>query len=151
MGQIILQEHLSDYKYRYRNKKIAAVCGCFDIFHIGHLEHLISAKNLCDILFVGVNTAESVILNKNKSPVFDDSQRIRIIKAIECVDYVFLFNEKTFDYSLSLLRPSIFVRGPYENDNIVPEKYTVEKFGIKVINPCEKKLASSSMLRKFIK
>ena len=70
--------------------------GTFDVFHVGHLRILERAKALGDYLVVGVSTDELNISKKSRAPVFDQEQRIEIIKALKCVDEVF------FEESLSL-------------------------------------------------
>jgi len=70
--------------------------GTFDVFHVGHLRILERAKALGNYLVVGVSTDELNISKKGRAPVFDQEQRIEIIKALKCVDDVF------FEESLSL-------------------------------------------------
>ena len=70
--------------------------GTFDVFHVGHLRILERAKALGDYLVVGVSTDELNISKKGRAPVFDQEQRVEIIKALKCVDEVF------FEESLSL-------------------------------------------------
>jgi len=58
-----------------------------DLLHIGHVLHLENAKSLGDKLIVGVLTDEAVMEKKPK-PVLSFSERIRLIKALKCVDAV---------------------------------------------------------------
>ena len=44
----------------YSNKKIVVGCGCFEVFHIGHLEYLEGAKEQGDLLVIGVNSDEYI-------------------------------------------------------------------------------------------
>ena len=62
--------------------------GVYDLFHIGHLNLLRSAKSLCDKLIVGVSTDELVQKNKNKLPVIPFNERREIIQNIKYVDAV---------------------------------------------------------------
>ena len=59
--------------------------GCFDLFHVGHLRYLQSAKALGDFLVVGVNTDEWVN-TYGKKPIVPFEQRIEIVGALRCVD-----------------------------------------------------------------
>lgn len=70
--------------------------GTFDVFHVGHLRILERAKALGNYLVVGVSTDELNISKKGRAPVFDQEQRVEIIKALKCVDEVF------FEESLAL-------------------------------------------------
>ncbi len=68
--------------------KIGYTTGVYDLFHIGHLNILKRAKDLCDYLIVGVSTDELVESYKNKIPVIPFAERIAIVEAIRYVDKV---------------------------------------------------------------
>ncbi len=68
--------------------KIGYTTGVFDMFHIGHLNILKHAKELCDYLIVGVSTDDVVEAYKNKKPIIPFEQRRAIVEAIKYVDKV---------------------------------------------------------------
>lgn len=68
--------------------KIGYTTGVFDMFHIGHLNILKTAKEQCEYLIVGVSKDELVQETKNKTPIIPYSERIEIIKSIKYVDEV---------------------------------------------------------------
>lgn len=68
--------------------KIGYTTGVFDMFHIGHLNILKQAKELCDFLIVGVSTDENVINYKGKKPVIPFDERAKIVESIKYVDKV---------------------------------------------------------------
>ena len=68
--------------------------GTFDLLHKGHLSILERAKAEGDYLIVGVST-DSLNARKGKSSVFSEAQRLDYVKALECVDEVFL--ERSLD------------------------------------------------------
>ena len=68
--------------------KIGYTTGVFDLFHIGHLNILRRAKELCEYLIVGVSTDDCVRAYKNKTPVIPLEQRMEIVEAIKYVDKV---------------------------------------------------------------
>ncbi|MBO7199862.1 MAG: adenylyltransferase/cytidyltransferase family protein [Bacteroidales bacterium] len=67
---------------------IGYTTGVYDMFHIGHLNILRRAKELCDFLIVGVSTDDLVQKDKNKTPIIPFEDRVKIIEAIRYVDKV---------------------------------------------------------------
>ena len=147
MGLICSIDQLKGILEQHESKIIVSTCGCFEIFHIGHLECIEEAKKLGDILIVGINSDQYIEANKNRKPVFNENDRCKIIASIQNVDYVFLFDDLTFDNCLKTLHPDYFVKGL---DRIeVIEKKTTDKLGIKVVHIGDVKKASATDLRKY--
>ena len=69
--------------------------GVFDLFHIGHLSLLRNAKSVCDKLIVGVTTDELLLQYKNKKPIIPFTERVEIVRNINCVDAV--ISQETMD------------------------------------------------------
>ena len=67
---------------------IGYTTGVYDMFHIGHLNILKRAKELCDYLIVGVSTDELVQKEKNKTPIIPYADRCAIVESIKYVDKV---------------------------------------------------------------
>ena len=65
---------------------IGYTTGVFDLFHVGHLNVLRTAKSLCDRLIVGVSADELVFQYKNRYPVIPFAERIEIVRSIVYVD-----------------------------------------------------------------
>lgn len=72
--------------------KIGYTCGVYDLFHVGHLNLFEKCKEMCDILIVGVCNDEYVRKIKNKEPVINENDRLRIVKALKCVDDAYLID-----------------------------------------------------------
>ena len=70
--------------------KIGYTQGVFDMFHVGHLNLLINAKEQCDFLIVGVNSDALVSSYKNRIPIINENDRMKIVGNIKCVDKVIL-------------------------------------------------------------
>lgn len=68
--------------------KVGYTSGVYDMFHIGHLNILQRAKEMCEILIVGVTTDELCFSRKQKYPIICESDRQEIVKAIRYVDKV---------------------------------------------------------------
>ncbi len=136
MGQIInkldeLKEIVAAEKKK--GKKIVFGNGCFDILHVGHVRYLKGAKELGDILIVAINDDTSVAgLGKRKQVVTPVAERVEIIAALGCTDYVITFNDPTVERLLLELKPDIHAKGTdYTVDN-VPERDIVLSYGGKV-------------------
>ncbi len=69
-------------------KIVGYTTGVYDMFHIGHLNVIRRAKELCDYLIVGVSTDELVMQEKNKVPVIPYEERAAIVEALRYVDKV---------------------------------------------------------------
>lgn len=107
--------------WRFRDQKIVFTNGCFDILHLGHVEYLAKAKNLGDILIIGLNTDESVRkLKGNHRPVNPERARAIILASLWFTDAIVLFGEDTPESLIREVRPDILVKGKdYEEKEIV--------------------------------
>ena len=121
----VLREEL-----RTRGKTVGFTSGNFDVLHPGHVAYLEQAKAQCDILMVGVNTDASVRLSKGESrPVCSAEDRARVVCALACVDYVFLFEEKNNHRNIELLKPDLYLKaGDYEKSTLTSAPL-VESYG----------------------
>jgi D-beta-D-heptose 7-phosphate kinase/D-beta-D-heptose 1-phosphate adenosyltransferase len=98
---------------RTRGKRIVFTNGCFDLMHVGHTRYLQAAKDLGDLLVVGVNGDASVrTLNKAPDrPIVSESQRAEVVAALGSVDYVILFDEPDPHSLITSLQPDVLVKG----------------------------------------
>src|SRR5262244_1905022 len=96
-NKVVTEERLVQLLAQARaiRKRIVFTNGCFDLMHVGHTRYLQAAKELGDLLVVGVNSDASVkMLNKSPDrPIVSDAQRAEVVAALGCVNYVVLFNE----------------------------------------------------------
>ncbi|WP_419764249.1 MAG: D-glycero-beta-D-manno-heptose-7-phosphate kinase [Arcobacter sp.] len=108
-------------RLRKQNKKIIFTNGCFDILHKGHVSYLNNAKALGDILIVGLNSDDSVRrLKGDDRPINDHDDRAYILSALECVDYVVIFDEDTPYELIERVKPDVLVKGAdYEGKEVV--------------------------------
>ena len=131
------QEWASDViKKKLDNKKIVFTNGCFDLLHVGHVRYLQEAKNLGDILVVGLNSDASVkALKEDLRPIQQEQDRGEILSALECVDWVILFDELTPLKLISQVKPDILVKGgDWSIENIVGAKEVIQWGGeVKVL------------------
>jgi rfaE bifunctional protein nucleotidyltransferase chain/domain len=98
---------------RAMNKKIVFTNGCFDLMHVGHTRYLQAAKQLGDLLIVGVNSDESVrsLSKAPDRPIVAETQRAEVVAALGCVDYVVIFTEPDPLNLIKALQPDVLVKG----------------------------------------
>ena len=99
-------------KYREENKKIVFTNGCFDILHRGHVEYLQKARELGDLLILGLNSDDSVKrLKGNDRPINNEIDRAIVLAALECINYISIFDEDTPLELIKIVKPDILVKG----------------------------------------
>jgi D-beta-D-heptose 7-phosphate kinase/D-beta-D-heptose 1-phosphate adenosyltransferase len=92
-------------------RKVVFTNGCFDLIHVGHVRYLSQAKELGDILVIGLNADESVSGIKPGRPVTPEEQRAEVLAALSVVDYVVLFSEDTPYELIKAVEPDVLVKG----------------------------------------
>lgn len=117
-----------------KGKRIVTTNGCFDLLHLGHVRYLQEAKNLGDILIVGINSDDSVRRLKGKDrPLNSEQDRAELVAALRCVDYTFIFPEDNPVRFVEELKPDFHAKGgDYTLDRII-ERAAVESGGGQVV------------------
>lgn len=125
-------------KLKEEGKTIALCHGVFDLVHPGHIIHLQQAKKMADILVVSITAAEFVRKGPGR-PYFNDEMRLKVLEALECVDYVMLSEGYTVDDIVESVEPDLYIKGQEyakESDDITgkmtAERQLVERHGGKV-------------------
>ena len=125
--------HLVDFVSACRSagETIVFTNGCFDILHEGHVKYLEEAKKLGGKLIVGVNDDASVKRLKGETrPINAVSSRIKVLRALSCIDFVVSFSEETPICLIKEIGPDILVKGgDYLNKEIVGSDYVIERGG----------------------
>lgn len=110
--------------------KVVLANGCFDILHVGHLRYLEDAKALGDTLVVAINSDRSMRLIKDPGrPILSQDERVALVSALRCVDYVVVFDEPDVGRVLEVLRPAIQAKGTDYTEQTVPERAKVIAYG----------------------
>ena len=117
---------------RAKGHRIVFTNGCFELIHIGHTRYLQAARELGDLLVLGVNTDASVrALNKGAGrPIVPEAQRAEVLAALACVDYVVLFDEPDPARLVAELQPDVLVKGgDWPPDEIIGRKVVEARGG----------------------
>lgn len=138
-----LQAIVEDLKGRGR--RIVFANGCFDVLHVGHIRYLTQARALGDVLIVGVNDDASARALKGEGrPLMGEEDRLEILSALRCVDYLLLFSERDVSRILKVLKPHVHAKGTDYAEDTVPERETVRAYGGEVAITGDPKTRSSS-------
>ncbi len=121
---------------RASGKRLVVTNGCFDLLHLGHVTYLETARNQGDALLVGVNSDQAVRQLKGpQRPVTSEEDRAAVLAALESVDAVCIFHEKTATRFLAAAQPDIYVKGgDYTLDTLnQEERKAVEGAGGRIV------------------
>jgi D-glycero-beta-D-manno-heptose 1-phosphate adenylyltransferase len=133
--KILDRSMAGEVRDRHPEKTIVFTNGCFDILHAGHVRYLAGAKQLGDILVVGLNGDTSVRELKGEGrPLNSQQDRAEVLAALGAVDYVIIFDEKRVDKLLREVRPRIYAKGgDYTVKSLDPDEFSaLKEIGAKI-------------------
>jgi rfaE bifunctional protein nucleotidyltransferase chain/domain len=134
-SKVVGWEALLDLQRRYRaeGRTVVWTNGCFDLLHVGHVRNLQAARQLGDVLVVGLNSDDSVTRLKGpERPLLPAAERAEILAALACVDHVVIFDELTPEAALARLKPDIHCKGSDyapPHGKPIPEAKVVASYG----------------------
>jgi rfaE bifunctional protein nucleotidyltransferase chain/domain len=118
---------------RQNGSRVVLANGCFDVLHVGHVRYLAGARELGDVLVVGVNSDAQVARLKGPGrPVLPANERAELVAALESVTYVTVFDEPTVEELLLALKPDVHAKGTDYTEDSVPERNVVRSYGGRV-------------------
>jgi D-beta-D-heptose 7-phosphate kinase/D-beta-D-heptose 1-phosphate adenosyltransferase len=132
-SKIVTLPELLDRLQQLRSQSAPVVVftnGCFDLVHQGHVDYLSRARDLGDLLVVGLNSDASVRrLKGEERPISHQSSRAHVLAAFECVDFVVLFDDDTPLRLIESVVPDVLVKGgDYDRATVVGADF-VEQHG----------------------
>lgn len=132
-------------------RRLVFTNGVFDLLHAGHVRYLAEARALGDLLIVGINSDASVrTLGKGPDrPINGQDDRVAVVEALRAVDGALIFDERTPERLIELLRPEIHVKGGDYDAETLPETPLVRGYGGRVvILPTLEGRSTTNILRK---
>lgn len=116
-----------------RTARVVFTNGCFDLLHAGHVAILEQARELGDLLVVGLNSDDSVRRLKGPArPLVPAAQRAQLLAALRAVDYVVEFEEDTPLELITALLPDVLVKGADYGSGEIVGREVVEAHGGRV-------------------
>ncbi len=137
---------------RRQGKRIVFTNGCFDLMHIGHTRYLQAARELGDVLVVGVNSDASVrSLDKGPGrPIVPQAQRAEVLAALACVDYVVVFDEPDPGALIGALQPDVLVKGgDWAPDRIIGREVVEARGGRVLTIPLVPGVSTSALVERI--
>jgi rfaE bifunctional protein nucleotidyltransferase chain/domain len=140
--------------WRFKSKKIVFTNGCFDILHAGHVDYLSRARDLGNVLVLGLNTDASV-KRQGKSPerpVNNEQARALVLAGLESVDAIVFFDEDTPYDLIKLVQPDVLVKGDdYKPENIVGYDIVKARGGEVISIPLLEGFSTTALINKLKK
>ena len=120
-------------RFRRAGKKVVFTNGCFDLLHAGHVTYLEKARKFGDLLVLGLNSDASVRRLKGPGrPVNSETDRLRVMAALEAVDFVTLFSETTPLRLICEIRPDVLAKGADWRESEIVGAREVKSWGGRV-------------------
>lgn len=132
MGQLIQRNEIQKTinELHTHGLKTVTTNGCFDVLHVGHLRYLKASKSFGDKLIVLLNSDCSVRAIKGENrPINTELERAELLCALNCVDYVVLFDENSPRNLLDEIKPNIHTKGADYTLETLPEADVILKNG----------------------
>jgi D-beta-D-heptose 7-phosphate kinase/D-beta-D-heptose 1-phosphate adenosyltransferase len=143
-----LEEHLAPH--RAAGRSLVFTNGCFDILHPGHVRLLTRARDLGDVLVLGLNSDDSVRRLKGAGrPILGLEERVEVLSALRPVDLIAAFDEDDPLRLILRVRPQVLVKGGDWTPDRVIGRAEVEGWGGRVeIIPLAEGLSTTELLRR---
>lgn len=136
-------------------RSVALCHGVFDLVHLGHVRHILAARNEADVVIVTV-TADRFVNKGPGRPIFPENMRAEMLAALGTVDWVGINRTSSAEPILDAVRPDIYVKGSdYENPDddvtgkIAVEREVVERHGGRIVFTRDVTFSSSSLMNRY--
>ena len=117
-----------------KGNRVVLTNGCFDLLHVGHILLFSASKQLGDILIVAIDDDDSVKTLKGPGrPVLHSKERVRILSALDAVDYVVVFSSQELIKLIEIIQPDVLTKGSNYTSREVFGRERVEQLGGRVV------------------
>jgi rfaE bifunctional protein nucleotidyltransferase chain/domain len=99
-------------QWHHQGLQVILTNGVFDLLHSGHVRYLEQARALGDLLIVAINSDSSTRAIKGPTrPLVPEADRVAVVAALRCVDYVVVFSTPTAENVVAAIQPTYYVKG----------------------------------------
>ena len=140
-------------KWKQNGEKIVFTNGCFDLVHRGHIEILAKTADLGNRLIIGLNSDISIReLKGNNRPIIDEVSRTTLLAALEFVDAIVMFNDRTPLNLISTLAPDVLSKGgDYSIKDVVGHEVVIKNGGEVITIPLTDGFSTTNIVDKISK
>lgn len=98
--------------------RVVLTKGVYDLLHAGHVKSFAHARDLGDALVVAVSTDRAVRERKGQSrPIVAEADRALMVAAVQCVDWVTMYDDVSPFHVLDVLAPAVFAASHFRSLN----------------------------------
>jgi len=130
-------------------KRIVLTNGCFDLLHAGHIRLFGASRAFGDVLIVALDDDRSVRSLKGAGrPVISAAERVKILSAIDSIDYVTVFSTRNLRKLIQAVKPDVLAKGSNYESEQVAGRDIVERMGGRVaLIPVADDLSSTTIIK----
>ncbi|MEA1946325.1 MAG: D-glycero-beta-D-manno-heptose-7-phosphate kinase [Thermodesulfobacteriota bacterium] len=131
-----------------KGKRLVLTNGCFDLLHVGHILLFSASKQLGDILIVAIDDDESITTLKGPGrPVIGVKERVRILCALDSVDYVVVFSSRELKKLIEIIQPDVLTKGSnYTSEEVFGRERVEQLGGCVVLIPVSENISSTRII-----
>jgi rfaE bifunctional protein nucleotidyltransferase chain/domain len=112
----IIVDHAALHDQLARRRRVVMTKGVYDLLHAGHVRSFAHARDLGDSLVVAVSTDRAVRERKGPSrPIIAEADRLLMVAAVQCVDWVTVYDDSSPFHVLNLLAPAVFAASHFRS------------------------------------
>lgn len=137
--------------HRRAGQSIVFTNGCFDVLHVGHIEYLKFCKSHGDIVVLGLNSDRSVRQLKGPSrPINNQHERAAVLAALECVDYITIFDAPDPLELIQQVEPDVLIKGSdWAVKGVIGREFVESRGGKVILAPMVDGKSSTATIEKM--
>jgi len=138
-------------RHRAQGETIVWTNGCFDVIHAGHIDYLEFAGRQGDVLVIGLNSDGSVRAIKGPDrPICNQDHRAKVLAALECIDYIVIFDDLTPESLIEAVRPDVLIKGEdWRHKGVVGREFVEAHGGCVILAPIAKGLSTTALVARI--